>query len=102
MPLSAPPAPIEVRPKSSPIDVEFFDGSPAAVFSRAVEAHVRHGLPLSQADRPMWRATAAEVMIAERSRLDDDFFVFFARLPRAQAPRPGRPLLPAGSVWGLE
>jgi transposase-like protein len=33
------------------IDVEFFDGTPAESFLRAVEANVTHGFPLSQADR---------------------------------------------------
>jgi hypothetical protein len=33
------------------IDVEFFDGTPADSFLRAVEANVAHGFPLSQADR---------------------------------------------------
>lgn len=33
------------------IDVEFFEGTPADAFLRAVKANVTHGLPLSQADR---------------------------------------------------
>lgn len=41
------------------IDVEFFDGSPADAFLRAVEANVTHGLPLSRADR---RAAAARIV----------------------------------------
>jgi ParB-like chromosome segregation protein Spo0J len=41
------------------IDVEFFDGSPADAFVRAVQANVTHGLPLSQADR---RAAAARII----------------------------------------
>jgi hypothetical protein len=42
------------------IDVEFFDGSPADAFLRAVEANVTHGLPLSQADR---RAAAKRLVV---------------------------------------
>lgn len=49
------------------IDVEFFDGSAADVFLRAVEANVRHGLPLSQADR---RAATARI-IASHPHLSD-------------------------------
>jgi hypothetical protein len=41
------------------IDVEFFDGSAADAFLRAVEANVTHGLPLSQADR---RAAASRII----------------------------------------
>ncbi len=41
------------------IDVEFFDGTAADAFLRAVEANVTHGLPLSQADR---RAAAARII----------------------------------------
>lgn len=41
------------------IDVEFFDGSAADAFLRAVETNVRHGLPLSLADR---RAAAARII----------------------------------------
>ncbi|MET7457381.1 ParB/RepB/Spo0J family partition protein [Streptomyces sp. NPDC005574] len=33
------------------IEVEYFDGSEADAFLRAVEANVRHGLPLTRADR---------------------------------------------------
>jgi ParB-like chromosome segregation protein Spo0J len=43
------------------INVEFFDGSPADAFLRAVAANVTHGLPLSQADR---RAAAARIIIS--------------------------------------
>jgi len=41
------------------IDVEFFDGSAAEAFLRAVEANVTHGLPLSQDDR---RAAAVRIV----------------------------------------
>ena len=41
------------------IEVEFFDGSAADAFLRAVEANVTHGLPLSQADR---RAAASRII----------------------------------------
>jgi ParB-like chromosome segregation protein Spo0J len=43
------------------INVEFFDGSPADAFLRAVAANVTHGLPLSQADR---RAAAARIILS--------------------------------------
>lgn len=43
------------------IEVEFYDGSPADAFLRAVEANVTHGLPLSQADR---RAAARRIVIS--------------------------------------
>lgn len=43
----------------STIEVEFYDGDPADVFLRAVEANVTHGLPLSQADR---RAATARII----------------------------------------
>jgi hypothetical protein len=33
------------------VDVRYFDGSAADAFLRAVEANVKHGLPLSLADR---------------------------------------------------
>jgi ParB-like chromosome segregation protein Spo0J len=49
------------------IDVEFFDGSAADAFLRAVEANVTHGLPLSQADR--WAATAR--IIASHPQMSD-------------------------------
>ncbi len=49
------------------INVEFFDGSPADAFLRAVAANVTHGLPLSQADR---RAAAARI-IASHPQLSD-------------------------------
>jgi ParB-like chromosome segregation protein Spo0J len=41
------------------IDVEFFDGTAADAFLRAVEENVTHGLPLSQTDR---RAAAARII----------------------------------------
>jgi ParB-like chromosome segregation protein Spo0J len=41
------------------VEVEFFDGSPADAFLRAVQANVTHGLPLSLADR---RAAAARII----------------------------------------
>jgi len=41
------------------IEVEFFEGSPADAFLRAVEMNVRHGLPLSQVDR---HAAAARII----------------------------------------
>jgi ParB-like chromosome segregation protein Spo0J len=41
------------------IDVEFFDGTAADAFLRAVEENVTHGLPLSQADR---QAAAARII----------------------------------------
>jgi hypothetical protein len=49
------------------IDVEFFDGSAADAFLRAVEANVRHGLPLSQPDR---HAAAARI-IASHPQMSD-------------------------------
>jgi len=49
------------------IDVEFFDGSEADVFLRAVQENVAHGLPLSQADR----RAAAERIINSHSHLSD-------------------------------
>ena len=49
------------------IDVEFFDGSPADAFLRAVSANVTHGLPLSQADR----RTAAARIIMSHPQLSD-------------------------------
>ena len=42
------------------INVEFFDGSEAEAFLRAVEANVKHGLPLTQEDR---RAAAARILV---------------------------------------
>ncbi len=51
----------------STIEVEFFDGDPADMFLRAVEANVTHGLPLSQADR----RAAAERIIASHPHLSD-------------------------------
>jgi len=41
------------------VDVKFFDGSEDSAFVTAVEANVRHGLPLSVAER---RAAAARIM----------------------------------------
>ena len=49
------------------IDVEFFDGSAADAFLRAVEANVTHGLPLSQADR----SAAAARIVASHPHLSD-------------------------------
>jgi transposase-like protein len=49
------------------IDVEFFDGSQADAFLRAVEANVTHGLPLSQADR---RAAATRI-VASHPHMSD-------------------------------
>lgn len=49
------------------VEVEFFDGSPADAFLRAVEANVTHGLPLSLADR---RAAVARI-IESHPRLSD-------------------------------
>ena len=43
------------------IEVEFFDGTSADAFLKAVEANVTHGLPLSQADR---RAAAARIIVS--------------------------------------
>jgi hypothetical protein len=42
------------------IAVEFFDGTSTDAFLRAVEANVKHGLPLSLADR---RAAAARIVV---------------------------------------
>jgi ParB-like chromosome segregation protein Spo0J len=49
------------------VDVEYFDGSAADAFLKAVEANVRHGLPLSRADR---RAAAARI-IASHPHMSD-------------------------------
>jgi hypothetical protein len=49
------------------IDVEFFDGTDADAFLRAVEANTAHGLPLSQADR---RAAAGRI-IASHPHMSD-------------------------------
>jgi hypothetical protein len=49
------------------IDVEFFDGSPADAFLRAVEENVTHGLPLSHADR----RAAAERIIKSHPHMSD-------------------------------
>ncbi|MBS2966354.1 ParB N-terminal domain-containing protein [Actinocrinis puniceicyclus] len=49
------------------IEVEFFDGSPADAFLRAVEANVAHGFPLSQADR----RAAAERIVRSHPHLSD-------------------------------
>ncbi len=49
------------------IEVQYFDGTEAEAFLRAVEANVRHGLPLSQADR---RAAAARI-VASHPQMSD-------------------------------
>lgn len=49
------------------IEVEFFEGSPADAFLRAVEVNISHGLPLSQADR----RTAAARIIASHPYMSD-------------------------------
>jgi len=49
------------------IDIEFFDGSEADVFLRAVQENIAHGLPLTQADR----RTAAERIIATHPHMSD-------------------------------
>jgi ParB-like chromosome segregation protein Spo0J len=49
------------------IDVEFFDGSEADVFLRAVQENIAHGLPLTQADR----RAAAERIIATHPHMSD-------------------------------
>src|SRR5215469_3704588 len=49
------------------IEVEFFDGSDADAFLRAVEANVQHGLPLTRADR--WAAAAR--IVASQSHMSD-------------------------------
>jgi ParB-like chromosome segregation protein Spo0J len=49
------------------IDVEFFDGTAADAFLRAVETNMTHGLPLSQADR---RVAAARI-IASHPHMSD-------------------------------
>ncbi len=49
------------------IEVEFFDGSTADAFLRAVEENVTHGLPLAQSDR----RAAAERIIASHPHLSD-------------------------------
>lgn len=49
------------------IEVEFFDGSPADAFLRAVEENVRHGLPLSLADR----RAAAERIVRSHPHMSD-------------------------------
>lgn len=56
-----------LRQGQETIRVEFFDGSPADAFLRAVEANVRHGLPLSREDR---RAAAARI-IASHPQMSD-------------------------------
>jgi len=43
------------------IEVEFFEGSSADAFLRAVQANMKHGYPLSQADR---RAAAARIIVS--------------------------------------
>lgn len=49
------------------IDVEFFDGSEADVFLRAVQENIAHGLPLTQADR----RAAAERIITTHPHMSD-------------------------------
>ena len=49
------------------IDVEFFDGSEADVFLRAVQENIAHGLPLTQADR----RAAAKRIIATHPHMSD-------------------------------
>lgn len=49
------------------IDVEFFDGTEADVFLRAVQENIAHGLPLTQADR----RAAAERIIATHPHMSD-------------------------------
>lgn len=49
------------------IEVEFFDGSSADAFLKAVEANVTHGLPLSLADR----RAAAERIVTSHPHLSD-------------------------------
>jgi hypothetical protein len=49
------------------IEVEFFDGTAADAFLRAVEANVTHGLPLTLADR---RAAAARI-VASHPQMSD-------------------------------
>ena len=49
------------------IDVEFFEGTEADVFLRAVQENIAHGLPLTQADR----RAAAERIIATHPRMSD-------------------------------
>jgi ParB-like chromosome segregation protein Spo0J len=51
----------------STIEVEFYDGDPADVFLRAVEANVTHGLPLSQSDR----RAATKRIISSHPHLSD-------------------------------
>ncbi|MCC9311907.1 helix-turn-helix domain-containing protein [Kitasatospora sp. RB6PN24] len=51
----------------SAIEVEFFDGSSADAFLKAVEANVTHGLPLSLADR----RAAAERIVTSHPNLSD-------------------------------
>ncbi|WP_438485495.1 transcriptional regulator [Streptomyces sp. S186] len=49
------------------IDVEFFDGTSEEAFLRSVEANVKHGLPLSQADR----RAAVERIIKSHPQMSD-------------------------------
>jgi hypothetical protein len=49
------------------IDVEFFDGTEADAFLRAVEANTAHGLPLSRAER---RAAAMRIIASHRHMSD--------------------------------
>jgi hypothetical protein len=43
------------------VEVEYFEGNSADAFLRAVQANVKHGYPLSQADR---RAAAARIIVS--------------------------------------
>jgi ParB-like chromosome segregation protein Spo0J len=49
------------------IKVEFFDGTAEDAFLRAVEANVKHGFPLSRADR---RAAAARIIVSHPEMSD--------------------------------
>lgn len=49
------------------IKVEFFDGNAEDAFLRAVEANVKHGFPLSRADR---RAAAARIIVSHPEMSD--------------------------------
>lgn len=60
------------------IDVEFFDGSAADAFLRAVQANVTHGFPLSQADRRV----AAERIVASHPYMSDRAIAEAAGLSR--------------------
>jgi hypothetical protein len=56
-----------VRRGRESIEVEFFEGSGADAFLRSVEANVKHGFPLSQADR---RAAAARIIASHPAMSD--------------------------------